>query len=79
MAANRRKPDPPTTPEKKSTKDTHMTDMKKTAEDNAPAKGKKLQLNKETLQDLGPSNPSQVKGGRNVCTAGYSGCTQSGE
>jgi len=37
---------------KKSTKDTTMTDLKKTAKDKAPAKGSKLQLNKETLRDL---------------------------
>ena len=57
-----------------------MTDIKKTAEDNAPAKGRKLPLNKETLKDLGPDNPSQVKGGNryNPCTAGYSGAGRHG-
>jgi hypothetical protein len=43
--SRRKKHNPAATPEKKSTKDTHMTDMKKTANDKAPAKRKKLQLN----------------------------------
>jgi hypothetical protein len=56
-----------------------MTDI-----DNKPENGtkaKKLHVHKETLKDLGPSNPSQVKGGNryNICTQAYSGCTQSGE
>ena len=40
-----------------------MTDRKKTAKDNGPAKRKKLQLNKETLQDLLPKQGERVKGG----------------
>ena len=56
-----------------------MTDIKKNPE--TGAKAKKLNVHKETLKDLRPSNPSQVNGGYryNKCTHAYSGCTQSGE
>ena len=56
-----------------------MTDIDKNPEKGT--KAKKLHVHKETLKDLGPSNPSQVNGGyrQNKCTYAYSGCTQSGE
>ena len=44
-----------------------MTDMKKTAKDNAPDKRKKLQLNKETLRDL---NLAKSAGGPRAGRAG---------
>ena len=40
-----------------------MTDMKKTEKDKAPAKRKKLQLNKETLKDLSIKKGASPKGG----------------
>ena len=50
-----------------------MTDMKKTAKDKAPAKRKKLQLNKETLKDLNAKKEASPKGGaRDVNSSGKS-------
>ena len=57
-----------------------MTDMKKTAEDKAPAKGRKLQLHKETLKDLNTKKEASPKGGvgsrggDHVCSFQESGC-----
>ena len=41
-----------------------MTDSKKKEKGKSGVKAKKLQLNKETLKDLGASKNAQVKGGR---------------
>ena len=40
-----------------------MTDRKRTEKDKAPAKRKKLQLNKETLKDLSVKKGASPKGG----------------
>ena len=58
-----------------------MTDRTKTAKDKAPAKRKKLQLHKETLQDLSPKQGERVKGGLQTgsnCDMGGSGCGHCG-
>ena len=58
-----------------------MTDIKKKQEDKSGVKAKKLQLNKETLKDLGASKNAQVKGGADGtyggprCTQRWSDCT----
>jgi len=41
-----------------------MTDIKKKAKGKKGVKAKKLRLTKQTLKDLSPSGPSQVRGGR---------------
>lgn len=41
-----------------------MSDIKKKAKGKKGAKAKKLQLTKQTLRDLSPRGPGQVKGGR---------------
>ena len=47
-----------------------MTDMKKTAKDKAPARRKKLQLNKETLRDISAAEKAQdVRGGAGAAQA----------
>ena len=53
-----------------------MTDIKKTAKGKESEKSKKLKLNlnKETLKDLGTSKSEQVKGGAIRCTDRDSGC-----
>jgi hypothetical protein len=40
-----------------------MTDIKKTGKDKGGAKAKKLELKKDTLKDLRPTNSAGVKGG----------------
>lgn len=53
-----------------------MTDIKKTAKDNAPAKRKKLQLNKETLRDLQLAKAARgPQGGRAGGTTHEDTCT----
>ena len=49
-----------------------MTDIKKTEDGESEGKRKKLQLNKETLQDLLPKQGERVKGG----AGGTSKCYQ---
>ncbi len=57
-----------------------MTDIAQTPEPESGEKPKTLRLHKETLRDLAAAKPSRVQGGaRPRCTAGWSGCTQSGE
>lgn len=53
-----------------------MTDSKKTTKGKSPKKSKKLQLNKETIKDLGGNKTAQVKGGapKPRCTYDDSGC-----
>ena len=55
-----------------------MTDIKKTGKGKSGAKPKKLQLNKETLKDLGTSKSEQVKGGAipRLCTQPNTGCQE---
>ena len=46
-----------------------MTNIKKTGKDKSEAKGKKLELKKDTLKDLGSlkAKAAAVKGGRACC------------
>ena len=57
-----------------------MTDIKKTPKGKNPKKSKKLQLNKETLTDLGAKKPAQVRGGGAIkrCTEADTGCPLDG-
>ena len=56
-----------------------MTDIKKKDKGKSGVKSKKLQLNKETIKDLGASKNAQVKGGQPTggerCTQRATGCT----
>ena len=60
-----------------------MTDIRKSARESGK-KANKLQLNKETIRDLGPSKTATVRGGaRNtggpsVCCGGYCSYEESG-
>ena len=47
-----------------------MTDRKKTAKSKSAKKTKKIALNKETVKDLSPRAPGQVRGGAGWRTAG---------
>ncbi len=55
-----------------------MTDIKEAQNNKAPAKAKKLALNKETIKDLAAAQgvADAVRGGRaaRACTEGGTGC-----
>ena len=56
-----------------------MTDIKKKQTGKGGAKGKKLQLNKETLEDLNAKKEASPKGGADrrgdhCCSWEFSGC-----
>ena len=56
-----------------------MTDIKKTTKEKKAKKSKKLQLNKETIKDLGARAPEQIKGGiPGRCTNINTGCPPEG-
>ena len=51
-----------------------MSTTKKQSRNTGKTKASKLQINKETLKDLGGSKVAQVKGGAIRCSYDQSGC-----